>query len=74
MVQSVPPFLCRSLTLAVWAVIQVVDNHQGFIAGGEEGARLAGRCAGRPVGGAAARGCPTCSWSGRGLPHTSASR
>ena len=29
-------FQCKGITLAVRAVIQVVDNHQGFVAGKEE--------------------------------------
>lgn len=28
-------FLCKIITLTVWTVIQVVDNHQGLIAGKE---------------------------------------
>jgi len=60
------------ITLAVRAVVQVVDNHQGFVAGTEEPWLGAGAVRSGARGVAGVRG--TCAWSGRGPPRRSGSR
>lgn len=61
---------CKRITLAVWAVFQVVDDHQGFLAGKEEPWLGAGR---RGAGGGRG-GAGTCAWIGKAPPRRSASR
>lgn len=62
---------CKRITLAVWAVFQVVDDHQGFLAVKEEPWLAPGEA--RGVGGGHG-GAGTCAWPGKAPPRRSASR